>query len=118
MGVDLLLLPIDYESKQLSFSHTVLSCERDYMLFEEIQGLLISLSTPIPDNLTTFVGRREGVEDTCYGGTITDPYGDQIRCVSVKWLLQVTLEKIGRNKAIWAYLECLPPETKVALYWH
>jgi hypothetical protein len=126
MGLDLKLLPFDssvMSSGDLgdwAFSHTVLNCERRSELFREIQEGTEELYTPVPKNFSTFVSREDD-EETHYGNTQTDPYGEPIQSVPAKALLAFAKHKgvrdNAKNRAIWAYLAALDPETPVALFW-
>lgn len=115
MGVDLRLLPFDADSG-ISFSHTILDCDRDYPMFDAIQELD---ALPVPEGFTSFSGRCDECHDTCYGKTLKDPYGSPVLYVTASLLVSVKHDQMSqKNRAIWAYLEHLAPSTKIALYWH
>lgn len=117
MGVDLRLLPFDCDQGDFAFSHTILELGRDYDLHNEIRKLR---KMPVPQTFTSFSGRAEGYEDTCYGVTNETPYGEPLEWVLAGELCAIKLSKDApyKERAIWAYLQHLPPQTKVALYWH
>lgn len=116
MGIDLDLLPVDADFPNCSFSHSVLQCERRHNLWPAIQALP---GQPVPDNFTSYLG---GKGEACYGKTVEDSYGDPVRWVRVRDLLTLRCREEVRdnskNRAVWAYLAELPPEGKVALFWH
>jgi len=115
MGVDLRLLPFDVDHEGLCFSHTILSCDRDYDLWKSIESIP---EHPVPVSFTSFLGERKDGE-TIYGYTKIDPYGKPIHYVLAGDLSNIDYAIPSRkNKAIWAYIGVLPPDTKVALYWH
>lgn len=120
MGLDLTLLPFDADYDELCFSHTVLSCDRNGQLFCEIMALP---SEPVLEGFSSYmsnevVGDFDGIH---YGPTKTTPYGEQVTFVKARQLCK--LQEIAglvayKNVAVWAYLQALDPETKVALFWH
>ena len=115
MGVDLRLLPFDADSS-ISFSHTILDCDRDYPMFDAIQELG---ALPAPKTFTSFSGRCDKCHSICYGQTLEDPYGSPVLYVTASLLVSVKHDQMSqKNRAIWAYLEHLAPSTKIALYWH
>ena len=141
MSLDLTLLPFDGDQKDLSFSHTVLSCVSNCRdLYEEMNKFQEAIGTPnslkimgvkynpnkdermVPKDFTSFISRDEKYEEPHYGKTITDPQGTPLRWLYIKELLQwknhAGVLRNQKHKAIWAYLELLDPESKVALYWH
>lgn len=119
MGLDLKLLPFDGDHHDLSFSHTVLTCDRNYDLFDQIQALEETRGRLVPTGFSSYVSRDEKYEESHYGETKETPYGQPLREVEVEDLLPFRrLCADWKNLAIWAYLEHLPPRTKVALFWH
>lgn len=117
MGLDLTLLPFD---PWLSFSHTVLSCERSAMLFCKINDVEEEVGECIPLSFSCHLGRdKEG--NTAYGPVSTTPYGHFLRHVPAGSLVAINEFRVApnrKNRAIWAYLSTLEPETRVALFWH
>lgn len=118
MGLDLRLLPFDADC----FSHTVLDCARRHELWDSIQKIENRVGRDVPDGFTSFSGRSQRHDDTCYGLTIRTPYGENLKYVLTSDLLPLARHKAvhdnEKNRAIWAYLAQLNPQTKVALYWH
>lgn len=117
MGVDLRLLPFDSDQGDWAYSHTMFEVGRDYDLHDKIRGLP---QMPVPGDFTTFSGRRPDYDEVCYGQTQTTPYGEPVLYALASHLTAIKLppDASARLKAAWAYLKCLPPQTKVALYWH
>lgn len=117
MGLDLRLLPFDSDF----FSHTILTCERRSELFDALRGVEARNGRDVPDNFKTFIARRPD-GDTGYGITIRTPYGENLKYVLASDLVtfaehnDVTDNAV--NRAIWAYLQQLNPNTKIALYWY
>lgn len=123
MGVDLSLLPFDCDhGTSFSFSHTLLELERRRELWDPIYSMETESGEPAPENFTSYRGDPGADGEHGYGKTTKTPYGDRIRFVSAFLLCKLKDHEAVRdnwkNRAIWAYLAELPPETKVALYWH
>ena len=119
MGVDLRLLPLDYEGDACSYSHTVLSCDRRRDLWAVINKFK---TKPVPEYFTSFLGREGDDGDYHYGQTHKNPYGSEIGTITVKQLRKCVdhegVQESQKNRAIWAYLACLNPKTRIALFWH
>jgi len=117
MGVDLYLMPEETYGLGPNYPHrysqTVLDCCRKSILFNEI-AKLSSKEIVIPN---TFCG-----DNGRYGITTFDAYGNILKSVKVKELLTLSNhEEVldnWKNRAIWAYLACLPEDLDVILYWH
>lgn len=120
MGIDLRLLPFDAEG-EINFSHTVLSCSRRYELFDLIGEIENQVGSNVPDHFSTFVSRKDNL-DSHYDDTQDTPYGEPLKYIPAKALKPFAahdaVKDNWRNRAIWAYLNCLPDDTKVALFWH
>jgi hypothetical protein len=117
MGVDLRLLPFDADQGDFAYSHTILELGQNYDLHKQIKELN---SMPVPLGFTSFSGRVNGFSGTAYGKTTVTPYGEPMKFVLADDLCGIKLSEDAPyiEQAIWAYLKCLPPHTKVALYWH
>ncbi len=124
MGVDLTLLPLDcdYPTEDdrpaFQFSHSMLRTERRRELWPLIEKLEQGEVSP---GFTSFMGTGPDGEHG-YGKTVETAYGSP-----VKWATAGNLAKLAtnhavtndaKNRAVWAYLSALDPDTKVALYWH
>lgn len=133
MGLDLRLLPFDssitflQDAKPWGYSHTILSCPRNSVLFDLITKIETKCGKPVPTPFHSFTARRGDGDDPGYGDTQIDPYGDPINWVPVKKLLALgtRLYRLTHGakahpkmRAIWTYLAALDPETPIALYWH
>ncbi len=117
MGVDLTLLPFDADRANLSFSHSVLGIERRRELWDLILEMEIDV---VPNGFTSYLSRLENGE-TGYGETMETPYGEPLKYTKAERLVSLAHHEEVRNnfknRAVWAYLMELPPETKIALYW-
>jgi hypothetical protein len=118
MGVDLKLLPFDGPY----FSFTILPLGRAPDLFQDIAKIESSNIRLAPDNFSSYLSRDDKFEEPHYGLTIETPYGDRLRYVLAGELrhLEHHDDVVGdqRNRAAWSYLQELPDDTKIALYWH
>ena len=121
MGLDLALLPV--ESITAHYSHTVLDCMRREDLFEVIKELEREYGIKVNDDFYSFLS-KEGPPDmeTHYGLTVETPYGKPVKSVPVFRLKGLynhgDVRDNHRNQAVWAYLDMLPDDTAVALYWN
>ena len=117
MGLDLTLLPIEHDTNEWGFAHSMIRCNRDGELFNAVMECEKADSGPVPDDFHTYLARgKDG--DSKYGKTKTTPYGEKIRVVKVSELMPLKYLAKDYNAAAWAYLEQLPPNMRVALYWH
>src|SRR5438876_287695 len=119
VAIDLTLLPFDHEAPGSAFSHTILGCNGGGTLYEQIDKLD---ADPVPLSFRSYLSRDDEWEEAHYGETHETPYGAPLTCVSAKCLLrfrdQEEVAGNAKNRAVWAYLAELPPETRVALFWH
>ena len=123
MGVDLTLL----EVTSYACAHTILSMDRARELWSQFEAVEMTAGVPVPATFTSYMSRPEGGEcrvchtDSRYGVMKEDAYGSQIRMVYASDLLEGLKpdeDWTTRNRAIWAYLAALKPDTRIALYWH
>lgn len=122
MGVDLLLLVVDGNCGLSGHSHTALPFGRDYVAFDKIEAHCLPQARP-EFNLSSYVstvpdGRMKG--ERCYGDVSKTPYGKPLTYTYAKKLVEAL---VGVKLGLWqiaavAYLNALPPNTLVALYWH
>lgn len=110
MSIDLTLLPFDCDSELLSFSHNVLQLNRDYDLFGKIDKLP---QLEVPNNFSSYLSRDEEYEEPHYGNTTETPYGNKLQYTTAG-----ELKKCNINGPAGAYINALPDQNKVALYWH
>lgn len=119
MGMDLILLPVDHYDQSWGYSHSLLSVGRSSNLFDKIRKLP---SFDVPKDFSSYTSRDDKYEEPHYGKTIEDCYGDKIKFVEVLKLLKLKnhrdIKDNQQNEAIWAYLEMLPVDTRIALFWH
>lgn len=116
MGLDLTLLP--YHNEYIDFSNTVLDLHKNSELQDKIETLpMLDVSNEFYSHMS-----RDEKHESHFGLTIEDNYGDRVKYTTVKELLKikdfVDSQESFKNKAAWAYLNELPSNTKVALYWH
>lgn len=116
MGVDLRLLPLIGENYWAA--HSMLSVERRRELWDEILKLPVR---DVPEPLSCFLARGSDGE-CCYGDIKDDPYGGSLKWTTPADLLTVRdhegVQDNKINQAIWAWLEKMPPDWPVVLYWH
>lgn len=120
MGVDLKLLPIDYDDGSWGFSHSIIRVERDYELFDQIRDL--PKQGHPPENFTSYLstipsGSMRG--ESCYGPTKQDCYGCNLYCVRAGDFANIRLRR-GTSKqvrAVLAYVRALDPDTRIVPYW-
>lgn len=121
MGIDLTLLPVEFESsdKELAYSHSILHLPRWYDFFEEVRKCPMR---EMQGRFATFMGRSEDGE-YAYGDTKQDAYGSPIYFVWAKDLKKA-MAKMPETGADWcfrsakAYVDAMPDDGKIALYWH
>ena len=126
MGVDLKLLPIFSRMRSaIWFSHSVIELSRQSELFEKILEVEKKVGILVPPHFDSYLSREidleTGFDETHYGITTWTPYGDPVKYVTVKDLLKFRYcnEVFDNflNRAVWAYLNELPKDTKIALFW-
>jgi hypothetical protein len=122
MGVDLRLFPYYGTGGHVDFSHDVLDVERRRELWTPIGEIEKEHGRDVPENFTTFCGRSDYYDDTCYGVTKDTPYGTPL-----KYVLAVHLKPLSnhpavtdnyKNRAVWAFIRECPDDLKIALYWY
>lgn len=120
MGLNLRILP--QYSQNADFSHDIIDLHRDNDLFEIVSKLEETRGREVPRNgINTFSGNIEGFEETCYGKTITTPYGDLMKgvlCKDLKSVLAGYKTDSWKNKGFIAFLNELPNDLEIWLYWH
>lgn len=146
MSIDCTLLPyafhrLDQESlndDMFCFSITLLPLQTNSRdLFDKIEELSKTkyhnaidfikdgqeASGIVEPNFTSYIA-TDAKGESCYGVCTETAYGGKMRWVRVSLLLQLKDHKqvkdprYGLNKAAWAYLEALPKDLKIAIYWH
>lgn len=118
MGLDLTLMPFEHAYGDEAYSHTLLHCARSSALFAALRAQV--REQPVPRAFMSYRGRDEQGH-LGYGNTQRTPYGEPLGWVLVRDLVAFHSHPHVRhdpqNRAVWAYLAALPPDTKVALYW-
>ncbi len=120
MGVDLKLL-VTHGNRQanagIAFAHTMIELERRSDLWEPIGDVESEKAYP----LSSYVA-RDADGESCYGRIEKDCYGADIRWVEAGALAKLhdnaNVTNNPTNRAAWAFLRELPPDTMIALYWH
>ncbi len=124
MGVDTLLIPFessnDINGRTTGLSHTSLEVVRSRDMWREILALE---SQPVPEIFLTLFGDVYPDEPDYWNReTSVDSYGKPLRWVFAGALAALrdyrNIPEESGNRAVWAYLEQLPPDYKVALYWY
>jgi hypothetical protein len=121
MSLDLTLIPIEHDDPRFSYGHTMLCIDVGGFWHDALRGVT---REPVPSNFNTFRSRSRGGESK-YGNTQDTPYGEPLKCVRVEALLRAMSKHYtepnsgtDRDRAALAYLSCLPPFSRVALFWH
>lgn len=128
MGLDLAFLPFFGND---TASYSVIECGRCSELFDIITALEKQKGILLWEHAHGGVSRDDVPCENChktkysdshYGDVNDNPYGEKTKYVPVKDLLLLKdLEEISdnpRNVAVWAYLQHLPTNTKIGLWWH
>ncbi len=120
MGLDLRILP-QYGQK-FDFSLDVISLHRDSDLFDIILKVEKENGREIPRNgINSYFGRDKKFQGNCYGKTTKTVYGTVLRGVRAK-KLKIALKNrrnlSWKNKAFIAFLNKLPDDLEIWLYWH
>jgi hypothetical protein len=119
MGMDLRLLP--QYSQNADFAHDILECDRDYDMFDIVSEVEKQNGRQVLKNgISTFTARGKD-DEVCYGKTVETPYGDEMNSVQVRKLKKVLADyktESWRNKAVIAFLNEMPDELEIWLYWH
>ena len=117
MGLDLTLYPIRYADLPWWLATESLGCERQAALFRRVEQVE---SDPLPKvvgkPVSFKVYKDEGIVEAK-----TDSYGTPLRVAKAGNLAKAALpaaEMYPWNRAAWAYLKVLPPDTPVVLYWN
>lgn len=119
MGLDLNILP-QFNQKS-DFSLDVIKIHRDYELFDIIKKLEKTNGRNVSNNgISSYLGTSEESEENCYGDTTKTPYGDIIKGVQAGKMKEVLSDfktDSWKNKAFIAFLNELPDDLEIWLYW-
>jgi hypothetical protein len=118
MGVDLTLMPLTADHPGFPLAHSMLLVERRRTLWDAVEAVP---SKPAEAPVSCFrgddVNGKEG-----YGTRTKDCYGDALRLCRAGDLAALAdhdgVTSAPMNVAIWAFLKALPPDHRIALYWH
>lgn len=121
MGLDLTLMPFYSSGPACNIAHTMIDTLGGYVLHDLIAPIEDRHGRDVPEHFYTFRGRDEN-DNTCYGITIKTPYGERLKYVQARHLAALAeseeVQSSPLNRAAWAYLKELPPDWRIALYWH
>jgi len=120
MGMNLRILP--QYSQNDDFAKDLIDLHKDSDLFERVGKLENEKGKEVPrKGIYSFTSRNEVFEEPCYGTTIETPYGNVIKGVLAGELKEVLADyktDSWKNKAFIAFLNELPNDLKIWLYWH
>ena len=120
MGIDLRILP--QYSQNADFAHDLIGLHRDSDLFERVDKLENEKGKEVPrKGIRSFTGGDKESEEPRYSTTIETPYGDVMKGVLAGELKEVLADyktESWKNKAFLAFLNELPNDLEIWLYWH
>ncbi len=109
-------------SQNANFAHDLIDLHRDSDLFERVGKLEDKKGKEVPRRgIRSFTGRDETFEGHCYGTTIETPYGDVMKgvlAIELKEILANYITESWKNRAFIAFLNKLPNDLEIWLYWH
>jgi hypothetical protein len=116
MGVDLQLLPLLQPNYWAA--HDLIRVGQDTDLFKQIEALpQLGILAPVACYLA-----RNKEDETVYGEIENSPYGLRLTFTRAADLLTLkdheAVRTLWRNRAVWAYLEQMPADWPIILYWH
>lgn len=120
MGMDLTLLPL--KEGALSDTHVLcyerLSFDRNYKIFDQIKSDKSDIgeieTQSIPPQMWIETYEDEGIQ-----ATRKDKYGTELTFVYAQQLKKLKMPKVAspKNKAIKAFIDALPDQTAIILFW-
>jgi hypothetical protein len=126
MGLDLTLVPKQWgkfnpHARDWFLAHTRIDLDRDYYIFDQIENhrdtgvRQVCDPKSMPGNVDF-----DWYYDDGHRKTLEDPYGSPLKFVLARELTKVNLSAGASawNKAVFAMIRALPPETPVVLWWH
>lgn len=120
MGIDLKLLVVDgMIHGETIFSHTIIEVGGGQS--EKLEPVEKAHGLDVSRRFSSYLSRvPDGSckDECCYGTVIDTPYGLPLKHVSAVELKGMLGDDTPRRRAAQAYIDALPPETRVALYWH
>lgn len=109
MGLDLTLLPFNFEASTWGFSHEAIQVRRENICHEQIMKLQ---QLPVPPQFSTYFSRLPNGERG-YGDTQETPYGERLMTTTME-----QLATLGLSGPAGAFISASPPNQRVALFWH
>ena len=122
MGLDCKLLPNQWGPRFREVHGHMLACTsldltRHYALFEQLPGYNRDDKLNLDGTVVDF--DVEVYEDRGIKPRRTDSYGAPLRWVAAGELAKVKTDETSPwNKAVFAFIQALPPETEIVIYWH
>jgi len=120
MGLDLRILP--QYGQNAEFAIDLISLGRDADLFMRISKLEDKKGKKVPrKGIHSFMSTDEVTGEPCYGTTIKTAYGDVMKGVLVGELKKALADyktESWRNKAFIAFVNELPDDLEIWLYWY
>lgn len=125
MGMDLALSPFTHHPSQWKWHLETarLPLDRDYRLFTQVSKKVMGTEEdveqickpkPLPPNVKFDAYEDEGIKTRK-----TDPYGEKLTYVLAEELAKLDLTGVSPwNRAVFAMMKQLPPDTPVILWWH
>lgn len=120
MGVDLTLMPAFGQDAQ--FSQDMLRLARDPELFRSITVKEREHGAPVKKGgVHTYMAQTAEIQERHYGAIDRTPYGQKLMYITANHLKEafagVAVDG-WKNKAIKAFINELPDDLEVFLYWH
>lgn len=121
MGIDLTLCPEKYQSSTWFLAYDRLSLMSDYRVFDQLEGFEYYEKTsglrahPLPPNAGFDWYGDEGIEqltEDAYGTPLTFMYAKDLST------LDIPDDTSDWNKAVFAFVKALDPDTRIVLWWH
>ena len=112
MGVDLTIMPVLFRDSWLC--HDMLTLDRCRYMWDDIANLG---EKPVGQPVQSFRSRCEDGE-SCYGDMTETPYGTPLTWLPAGSLATAITYQTPKNVGIRAFLECLPSDWPVVLYWY
>lgn len=121
MGLDLKLLPQWRVSPVCDFSHDVIWMARDGELFDLIEKVEREVGVAVDKvGIYSYVATLPNGESG-YGRTVETPYGKRMKSVTAKQLKDSLVDYVAddwKNEAGIAYVNALPDDLLIWLYWN
>lgn len=122
MGRELILIPVDtHGTGRVSFGHQLINTLRRDELYDAVAVIERHVGMDVPRGFKTFRSLNDDGKPA-YGVTETTPYDEPLKMVPVGHLKQfaniLPVQDNWQNRAVWAYLDQMPDDWWVALYWN